>query len=173
MRLRTMFALAAAARHPQIVRRPPETDDLAEIEINGAVIPKGSQVHLVYAAANRDPARWSDPDEFDPFRPLQPHLVFAPLFQHAADAGMRVLHVIHRILFRLAARKVHVEHEFGVGLPRHEKEADGVAPDIVDQLAQGDAERRPLLLPGARSLADLPRWRRARADIPPWPCPPV
>jgi len=38
------------------------TDD---IEINGTVIPKGSPVHLMYGAANRDPLRFPDPNKFD------------------------------------------------------------------------------------------------------------
>jgi len=41
------------------------TDD---IEINGMVIPKGSQVHLMYGAANRDPKRFTNPNKFDPER---------------------------------------------------------------------------------------------------------
>jgi fatty acid omega-hydroxylase len=41
------------------------TDD---IEIAGTVIPKGSPVHLMYGAANRDPSRFSDPNKFDPER---------------------------------------------------------------------------------------------------------
>jgi cytochrome P450 len=38
------------------------TDD---IEIGDTVIPKGSAVHLMYSAANRDPKRFPDPDRFD------------------------------------------------------------------------------------------------------------
>ncbi|MEV5650665.1 cytochrome P450 [Nocardia sp. NPDC052254] len=47
------------------------TDD---IEIADTVIPKGAAVHLIYSAANRDPARFADPDHFDPQRPDNEHL---------------------------------------------------------------------------------------------------
>jgi cytochrome P450 len=40
----------------------------ADIEINETVIPKGSAVHLIYAAANRDPSRFTNPNKFDPER---------------------------------------------------------------------------------------------------------
>lgn len=46
------------------------TDD---IEIDGIVIPKGSPVHLMYGAANRDPKKFSNPNEFDPERPDNEH----------------------------------------------------------------------------------------------------
>jgi cytochrome P450 len=47
------------------------TDD---IEIGGAVIPKGAAVYLIYSAANRDPTRFPNPDHFDPERPDNEHL---------------------------------------------------------------------------------------------------
>ncbi|WP_205872905.1 cytochrome P450 [Mycobacterium camsae] len=46
------------------------TDD---IEIAGTVIRKGAAVHLMYSAANRDPARFPDPGRFDPQRPDNEH----------------------------------------------------------------------------------------------------
>ncbi|WP_410677257.1 cytochrome P450 [Amycolatopsis sp. cmx-4-68] len=49
---------------------------LAEITAEGVTIPKGVTVQLSLAAANRDPARFSDPDRFDPQRPDNQHLSF-------------------------------------------------------------------------------------------------
>ena len=48
----------------------------ADIEIGGTRIPAGSAVFLVYAAANRDPRRFPDPDRFDPTREDNEHLGF-------------------------------------------------------------------------------------------------
>lgn len=44
-----------------------------EIEIAGTVIPAGSAVHLIYAAANRDPRRFDNPNRFDPLREDNEH----------------------------------------------------------------------------------------------------
>jgi cytochrome P450 len=46
------------------------TDD---IEIAGTTIPAGSAVHLVYSAANRDPAVFAHPNRFDPKRSDNEH----------------------------------------------------------------------------------------------------
>ncbi|MDR7172438.1 cytochrome P450 [Nocardia kruczakiae] len=43
----------------------PSRSVTADIEIAGTVIPEGAAVHLVYAAANRDPNRFADPNRFD------------------------------------------------------------------------------------------------------------
>ena len=47
-----------------------------DTEVGGIDMPRGSVVHVCLAAANRDPARWDDPDRFDPGRPIQSHLGF-------------------------------------------------------------------------------------------------
>ena len=49
---------------------------MADIEIGGTRIPEGSAVFLAFAAANRDPRRFEDPDRFDPMRTDNEHLGF-------------------------------------------------------------------------------------------------
>jgi len=48
-----------------------------DIEVDGVLIPEGSRVDICLGAANRDPTRWDNPDQFDIFRPKQAHLGFA------------------------------------------------------------------------------------------------
>lgn len=49
---------------------------LDEITVGDVTIPRGVTVQLSLAAANRDPARFTDPDRFDPQRPDNQHLSF-------------------------------------------------------------------------------------------------
>lgn len=77
------------------------TDD---IDFFGASLPRGSVLHLCLGAANRDPARWERPDEFDPSRPPKPTFGFGGgphvcLGQHVARAEMTV--AINALLDRL------------------------------------------------------------------------
>ena len=48
----------------------------ADTELGGVAIPKGAVIHMCLSAANRDPARWDDPDDFDITRKLKPSLGF-------------------------------------------------------------------------------------------------
>jgi fatty acid omega-hydroxylase len=52
----------------------PTRSALANIEIAGTTIPRGSPIYLMYGAANRDPRRFSDPDTFDPQRADNEHV---------------------------------------------------------------------------------------------------
>ena len=48
-----------------------------DVEIEGTKIPAGDRLLLMFAAANRDPATFPDPDRFDPDRPnVRNHLAF-------------------------------------------------------------------------------------------------
>jgi fatty acid omega-hydroxylase len=62
------FAIEEVLRLESAVQFFPTKSATDDIEIAGAVIPKGSQVHLMYGAANRDPKRFPDPNKFDPER---------------------------------------------------------------------------------------------------------
>lgn len=45
-------------------------------EVCGAKIPEGAHIQVHLGSANRDPARWSDPDRYDMRRPPLPHISF-------------------------------------------------------------------------------------------------
>src|SRR5690606_3718111 len=49
---------------------------MRDIQIDDYEIPKGTRCGLMFAAANRDPRRWQDPDRFDVTRPNSGHLGF-------------------------------------------------------------------------------------------------
>ena len=54
----------------------PTRSALADIEIGGTTIPRGSPIYLMYGAANRDPRRFRDPNRFDPQRADNEHVGF-------------------------------------------------------------------------------------------------
>ena len=70
-------------------------------EVGGVRIPKGSMVHVRFAAANRDPEHFADPDRLDLERPNsgshmafsqgEHHCVGAPLARLELQTAMRVL----------------------------------------------------------------------------------
>lgn len=47
---------------------------MRDVEIDGVVIPKGERCGLMFAAANRDPRKWKDPDRFDVKRDHRGHV---------------------------------------------------------------------------------------------------
>ncbi|GAA4039560.1 cytochrome P450 [Arthrobacter methylotrophus] len=61
----------------------------SDVTIGGSTIPEGRRVMLCFAAANRDPRRWENPDKFDLSRDPSGHLSFGMgihqcVGQHAA-----------------------------------------------------------------------------------------
>ena len=48
-----------------------------EVELAGVRLPAGAIVQVNMGAANHDETRWDHPEEFDIFRPPQPHAAFA------------------------------------------------------------------------------------------------
>lgn len=74
------------------------------VVVGNVTLTRGDQVALVLGAANRDPARWEDPDHFDPTRPVQINSSFggglhfcvgAPLARLELQIGLRVLFERH------------------------------------------------------------------------------
>jgi cytochrome P450 len=47
-----------------------------DVQVGGHVFRRGDRVGCLLAAANRDPAVWTDPNRFDPARPVRPHSSF-------------------------------------------------------------------------------------------------
>jgi cytochrome P450 len=105
--------------------------------LGGVEIPAGSVVHACLAAANRDPARWDHPDEFDPFRTSRPHLGFGHgphtcLGMHVARAEMTC--AISALVERF---------------PNIRLDTDAPAPHIVGLYERG-ADSIPVRLGGAK-----------------------
>ena len=85
-----------------------------DLDFHGTRIPKGSVVHLCLGSANRDPARWEHPDEYDIYRTMKPSLAFGGgphicLGMHLARAEMTV--GIARLLDRLPNLRLDPEAE--------------------------------------------------------------
>jgi cytochrome P450 len=69
-------AVEEMLRYDGPVQFLPQRTTLDEFAVAGTTIPKGVLVTLALAAGNRDPARFADPDRFDPERRDNQHLGF-------------------------------------------------------------------------------------------------
>lgn len=61
---------------------------LDEIEIDGVTIPRGGEVALLFGSANRDPARFRDPDRLDLARVDNPHVSFGAGIHYCLGAPL-------------------------------------------------------------------------------------
>ena len=59
-----------------------------DVEIDGHLIKKGDAVYYSIAAANRDPAEFPNPDEFDPWRNPNRHLAFSAGIHRCAGSNL-------------------------------------------------------------------------------------
>jgi cytochrome P450 len=101
-----------------------------DVTLCGTDIPAGAVMEMNLGSANRDPARWDDPERFDPYRPGKPNLGFAGgphvcLGMHVARAEMSV--AMNAVLDRLpgleldpdapGSRIIGLEHRGPNGIP--------------------------------------------------------
>jgi len=99
--LRNPDVLARLRRDPDMVIRtveevqrydPPvqfrSRTTLTDINIAGVTIPKGATVVLLLASGNRDPARFPDPDRFDPDRADNEHFGFGRGIHYCVGAPL-------------------------------------------------------------------------------------
>ena len=103
-----------------------------DIDFHGVRLPEGAVLHLCLGAANRDPARYERPDDYDPSRPPAPSLAFGNgphicLGMHVARAEMAV--GIGALLDRL---------------PNLRLDPDADAPQIIGMYERGATELRVL-----------------------------
>jgi cytochrome P450 len=75
-------------RYEPPVQIDPKYATLDDVEVADVTIPKGSHLVLALAAANRDPARFTDPDRFEPERTDNEHLSFFTGVHYCFGAGL-------------------------------------------------------------------------------------
>ena len=116
--LRHPYALANVQRDPNSVIRTVEEvlrfdppvhfrirTTLTDIDIDGVTIPKGATVVLLFASGSRDPARFVEPDRFDPDRTDNQHLGFGGGIHYCVGAPLARLET-HVALSTLVRRLV-------------------------------------------------------------------
>jgi cytochrome P450 len=59
-----------------------------DVEWSGTVIPEGVHVSLIWASANRDERRWTDPDRLDVTRTPERHVAFGEGIHHCIGAPL-------------------------------------------------------------------------------------
>ena len=75
-------------RYEPPVQVVPNRWALADIDIAGTTVPQGSNVILLVASGSRDPARFCDPERFDPDREDNQHLGFGGGIHHCFGAPL-------------------------------------------------------------------------------------
>jgi cytochrome P450 len=104
-----------------------------DVEIEGVVIPEGERCGLMFAAANRDPRKWAQPDRFDLQRDTRGHLGW----------GYGVHSCVGRVLAGLEADALlgalarHIERFEMAGEPEPWMTAIGHAPDKLPVSFEG------------------------------------
>ncbi|MFF3417785.1 cytochrome P450 [Streptomyces sp. NPDC002698] len=120
----TLYALASHPDEWQRLRERPELARVAfdeavrwqspvqtffrtattDVEIAGSLVPEGSKILMFLGAANRDPARWNDPDRFDLTRDPSGHVGFGMGIHQCV--GQHVARLEAEALLTALARRV-------------------------------------------------------------------
>jgi len=97
----------------ELLRKEPPAHNIfrmtaVETELGGVALPRGAMVMVVLASANRDPARFAEPDRFDATRGSQAGLTFGHGIHHCLGATLARLEA-RLMLEELATRFVRFE----------------------------------------------------------------
>ena len=111
-RLRQEPELIASAVDEQLRLHPPVQGFYrtarSDYRVEGCVVPAGARVLILYAAANRDPRRYPDPDTFRLDRGRTDHLAFGSGIHYCLGAYLSKLQA-HRVLRQLTQHVTHIE----------------------------------------------------------------
>lgn len=91
---------------------------LDDIEIGGTVIPRGSEVALLFGSANRDPERFAEPDVLDLSRQDNPHVTFGAGIHYCLGAPLARIELdasFGELLRKAPAMRVTAEPEWNPG----------------------------------------------------------
>ncbi|HWU10511.1 MAG TPA: cytochrome P450 [Streptomyces sp.] len=91
---------------------------LDDIEVDGTVIPRGSQVALLFASANRDPERFADAETLDLSRKDNPHISFGAGIHYCLGAPLARLELaasFGELLRKAPGMRVTAEPEWNSG----------------------------------------------------------
>jgi len=80
---------------------------LEDCAVNGTPLEAGTQVALLYASGNRDPAKFALPDELDLWRDPNPHLTFGLVIHFCLGAALARMEM-QIALHGLARRFLHL-----------------------------------------------------------------
>jgi unspecific monooxygenase len=87
-----------------------------DVEVMGRQFHRGDQIALLLGAANRDPAQWENPDQFQPDRPVKPLATFGAGLHFCVGAPLARLELVTAlpILFdRLQHLRLAAAPEYG------------------------------------------------------------
>lgn len=91
---------------------------LEDIEFAGQKLPRGSEVALLFGSANRDPARFADPDTLDLARADNPHVSFGAGIHYCLGAPLARLELrasFGQLLTKAPRMRLAAEPEWGPG----------------------------------------------------------